>query len=52
MWGSNVLNALQGVDDVIFHSIYTEEGPEDGKGHHEWYRAIMTDDAPLKFFNE
>jgi len=42
----------RGVDDVIFHSIYTEEGPEDGKGHREWYKAIMSDDAPLKFFNE
>jgi len=42
----------RGVDDVHFHSIFTDVGPDDGKGHHQWYKAIMTDDAPLRFFNE
>lgn len=46
------MTASQGIDDIIFYSIYTEVEPEDGKGHHKWCKAIMVNDAPLKFFND
>jgi hypothetical protein len=43
---------MQGVDDVVFHSIYHEVGGTTADGHHKTWRAIHTVDQPLKFFNE
>ena len=42
----------QGVEDVRFHSIFTDEGKRDEDGHAERYQAIQTRDFPLEFFNE
>jgi len=40
----------RGTQDVIFHSIFTDEGNKDG--HPKTWRAIQTRDKPLEFFNE
>ena len=43
---------VQGVDDVRFHSLWTDEGNPDADGHPTTWRAIQTRDTPLEFFNE
>jgi hypothetical protein len=40
------------VEDVQFHSLFTDEGKRDPDGHAERYQAIQTADYPLEFFNE
>ncbi|KAI0663500.1 hypothetical protein C8Q70DRAFT_361418 [Cubamyces menziesii] len=42
----------RGTDDVIFHSLFTDEGNRDEDGHPTTWRAIQTRDTPLEFFNE
>ena len=42
----------QGTDDVLFHSIFTDEGNRDADGRPTTWRAIQTRDTPLEFFNE
>jgi len=42
----------RGTDDVLFHSILTEEGNRNADGHPTTWRAIQTRDATLEFFNE
>lgn len=43
---------LQGTDDVMFHSILTEEGNRNENGQPTTWRAIQNEDTPLQFFNE
>lgn len=43
----------QSAKDVVFHSLYTEEGgktPDDDRP--KWYRAIMSEKDPIAFFHE
>ncbi|KAH7344844.1 hypothetical protein B0J17DRAFT_624129 [Rhizoctonia solani] len=47
-----LLGALQGTDDVIFHSLFTDEGNRDADGRPTTFRAIQTRETPLEFFNE
>jgi len=42
----------RGIDDVKFHSLFTDEGGKDHDGHPTIWRAIQTEGTPLKFFNE
>ncbi|THG99373.1 hypothetical protein EW026_g2955 [Hermanssonia centrifuga] len=42
----------RGTEDVVFHSLFTDEGNKDADGHPRSWRAIQTDDKPLEFFNE
>lgn len=42
----------QGTEDVVFHSLFTDEGKRDADGKAERYVAIQTNDVPLEFFNE
>ncbi|KAH8119275.1 hypothetical protein DFH11DRAFT_435071 [Phellopilus nigrolimitatus] len=42
----------RGESDVIFHSIFTDEGNKDADGHPTTWNAIQTLDTPLEFFNE
>ena len=42
----------QGTEDVMFHSIWTDEGNHDADGHPTTWRAIQTRNEPLEFFNE
>lgn len=42
----------RGTEDVLFHSLFTDEGPKGADGHVIRWRAIQTDDVPLEFFNE
>ncbi|KAH9892586.1 hypothetical protein C8Q73DRAFT_64505 [Cubamyces lactineus] len=42
----------RGTEDVIFHSLFTDEGNRDEDGHPTTWRAIQTRDTPLEFFNE
>jgi len=42
----------RGVEDVKFHSLFTDEGDRDADGHPTTWRAIQTLDTPLEFFNE
>jgi len=42
---------FQGVEDVLFHSIFHYEG-KDADGHPTIWRAIHPDSTPLEFFNE
>ncbi|GJJ06348.1 hypothetical protein Clacol_000539 [Clathrus columnatus] len=42
----------RGTQDVVFHSIFTEEGNRNADGHPTTWRAIHTKDTPLEFFNE
>ena len=37
----------QGTQDVIFHSIWTDEGNRDADGHPTTWRAIQPESAPL-----
>ena len=43
---------VQGVEDVLFHSLWTDEGNRDADGHPTTWRAIQNRDTPLEFFNE
>jgi len=42
----------RGTEDVMFHSIFTDEGKRSEDGHAERYQAIQSKDTPLDFFNE
>ncbi len=42
----------QGTEDVVFHSLFTDEGNRDEEGRPTTWRAIQTRDTPLEFFNE
>ncbi|KAI0032233.1 hypothetical protein K488DRAFT_86035 [Vararia minispora EC-137] len=42
----------KGDQDVVFHSLFTDEGNRDADGHPTTWRAIQTKDTPLEFFNE
>ncbi|CUA76858.1 hypothetical protein RSOLAG22IIIB_02334 [Rhizoctonia solani] len=42
----------QGTEDVIFHSLFTDEGNRDADGRPTTFRAIQTRETPLEFFNE
>jgi len=42
----------KGQDDVIFHSLFTDEGHRDADGHPKSWDAIQWEKTPLKFFNE
>ncbi|KAF6760135.1 hypothetical protein DFP72DRAFT_883322 [Ephemerocybe angulata] len=42
----------RGREDVIFHSLFTDEAEKDADGHPTKWRAIQTVDVPLEFFNE
>ncbi|ELU41821.1 hypothetical protein AG1IA_04141 [Rhizoctonia solani AG-1 IA] len=46
------LSVFQGTEDVIFHSLFTDEGNPDGSGRPTTFRAIQTQETPLEFFNE
>ncbi|KAF8578701.1 hypothetical protein K439DRAFT_1621102 [Ramaria rubella] len=41
-----------GTQDVVFHSIFTDEGNRDSDGHPRTWRALQNRDTPLNFFNE
>ncbi|KAF8609537.1 hypothetical protein BDV93DRAFT_485184 [Ceratobasidium sp. AG-I] len=42
----------KGTEDVLFHSLLTDEGNRDAEGKPTTFRAIQTRDTPLEFFNE
>lgn len=42
----------KGVEDVKFHSLFTDEGNRNADGHPTTWRAIQNSDTPLEFFNE
>ncbi|TBU49508.1 hypothetical protein BD309DRAFT_986473 [Dichomitus squalens] len=42
----------RGVEDVLFHSLWTDEGNRNADGHPTTWRAIQNFDTPLEFFNE
>ncbi|KDQ53455.1 hypothetical protein JAAARDRAFT_39139 [Jaapia argillacea MUCL 33604] len=42
----------RGIDDIKFHSLFTDEGNRNAEGHPTTWRAIQTIDTPLEFFNE
>jgi len=42
----------RGIDDVIFHSLFTDEGGRDSQGLPTTWCAIQTSKTPLEFFNE
>jgi hypothetical protein len=42
----------RGTQDVLFHSIFTDEGNRDQDGRPTTWRAIQTLETPLEFFNE
>ncbi|EPQ57384.1 hypothetical protein GLOTRDRAFT_137719 [Gloeophyllum trabeum ATCC 11539] len=42
----------RGTEDVIFHSLWTDEGNKDADGHPRSWRAVQTAQIPLEFFNE
>ncbi|TFK23650.1 hypothetical protein FA15DRAFT_670238 [Coprinopsis marcescibilis] len=42
----------RGTEDVIFHSLFTDEGSPDADGRPTTWRAIQTDEKPLEFFHE
>ncbi|KAI0690546.1 hypothetical protein BC835DRAFT_1364310 [Cytidiella melzeri] len=42
----------RGTEDVVFHSIFTDEGHRNADGQPTTWRAIQTRDTPLDFFNE
>ncbi|KZV73283.1 hypothetical protein PENSPDRAFT_750231 [Peniophora sp. CONT] len=42
----------RGDEDVVFHSLFTDEGKKDADGHPTTWQAIQTADTPLDFFNE
>ncbi|KAH0827540.1 hypothetical protein J3R83DRAFT_4261, partial [Lanmaoa asiatica] len=50
--GQGYIHVRYGEEDVTFHSILHVEGKRDADGHPHLWRAIQTDDYPLKFFND
>ncbi|KAI0066092.1 hypothetical protein BV25DRAFT_1849665 [Artomyces pyxidatus] len=42
----------RGTEDVVFHSLFTDEGHKDAEGHPKTWQAIQPADVPLEFFNE
>ncbi|KIY44442.1 hypothetical protein FISHEDRAFT_67543 [Fistulina hepatica ATCC 64428] len=42
----------RGEEDVIFHSLWTDEGNLNSDGQPTTWNAIQTEDTPLEFFNE
>ncbi|KAJ8509074.1 hypothetical protein ONZ45_g8721 [Pleurotus djamor] len=42
----------RGTEDIIFHSLFTDEGNHDADGRPTTWRAIQTRDFPLEFFHE
>ncbi|EKM54486.1 uncharacterized protein PHACADRAFT_258363 [Phanerochaete carnosa HHB-10118-sp] len=42
----------RGTEDVLFHSIWTDEGNRNVDGHPMTWRAIQIESTPLEFFNE
>lgn len=42
----------KGNEDVMFHSLFTDEAERDADGRPTKWRAIQTADVPLEFFNE
>ncbi|KAJ3571705.1 hypothetical protein NP233_g3589 [Leucocoprinus birnbaumii] len=42
----------RGTEDVMFHSLWTDEGSRDAEGRPTTWRAIHNLDTPLEFFNE
>jgi len=44
--------ANRGTDDVIFHSLFTEEVRPNLESPPTAWRAVHTEDKPLEFFNE
>ncbi|KAI0675318.1 hypothetical protein C8Q78DRAFT_1011710 [Trametes maxima] len=42
----------RGTEDVLFHSLFTDEGNPDEDGRPTTWRAIQTLSTPLEFFNE
>ena len=50
--GLDDMCTVQGTEDVMFHSLWTDEGNHDADGHPTTWRAIQTRDVPLEFFNE
>ncbi|RPD60053.1 hypothetical protein L226DRAFT_534996 [Lentinus tigrinus ALCF2SS1-7] len=42
----------RGTEDVVFHSLWTDEGNRDADGRPTTWRAIQNRDTPLEFFNE
>ncbi|KAJ3554024.1 hypothetical protein NM688_g3317 [Phlebia brevispora] len=42
----------RGTEDVLFHSLFTDEGNRDADGRPTTWRAVQTRDVPLEFFNE
>jgi len=42
----------KGEDDVIFHSLFTDEGHRNADGQPQSWDAIQWEKTPLKFFNE
>ncbi|KAI0645712.1 hypothetical protein C8Q79DRAFT_709849 [Trametes meyenii] len=42
----------RGIEDVLFHSLFTDEGNPDEDGRPTTWRAIQTTSTPLEFFNE
>ncbi|KAH6914304.1 hypothetical protein BKA70DRAFT_1261005 [Coprinopsis sp. MPI-PUGE-AT-0042] len=42
----------RGVQDVIFHSLWTDEAERDADGRPTKWRAVQTKETPLEFFNE
>ena len=47
-----VLILAQGREDIVFHSLFTDEGNRDEDERPTTWRAIQTTDYPLEFFNE
>ncbi|KZT26712.1 hypothetical protein NEOLEDRAFT_1111962 [Neolentinus lepideus HHB14362 ss-1] len=42
----------RGTDDIMFHSLFTDEGNKNADGHPTTWRAVQTAETPLEFFNE
>ncbi|KAJ7268792.1 hypothetical protein B0H12DRAFT_67998 [Mycena haematopus] len=41
-----------GIENVKFHSLFTDEGKDAEGNNNGYYRAIQTNSKPLEFFNE
>jgi len=46
------IQTKQGAEDVIYHSLFTDEGHKDADGHPTTWNAVLTEDVPLEFFDE
>lgn len=42
----------KGNEDVMFHSLFSDEGQKDADGHPTYWNAIQYAETPLEFFNE